>query len=81
MRPYDINNSPGGFLEPQSVTDAKNHQVRPGNGECGQQPWVLTAVQKELSEVTDWDLIHLKRIHPAELSVVAFPGFSRDFSS
>lgn len=49
MELFGINKSPGGVLEPHSVTSSKNHSVRPGDLRMhGLQPWVSTAAQRGL---------------------------------
>lgn len=63
---YDINNSPGGFLEPQSVTDTKHH-----HGKCSRQPWSLQLSKK--AERGHW--LGPYSSAKVNLSVVAFPWF------
>lgn len=84
----DINNSPGGVLDPQSVTRAKNHKVSAQAIENVWQAamtWGSTAVQRGLREVADCGLVHLQQtIHPSweEGSCGApFPGFSTALSA
>lgn len=66
----DINISPGGVLEPQSVTRAKNHKVSAQAIENVWQAamtWGSTAVQRGLREVADCGLVHLKQtVYPRE---------------
>lgn len=79
----DINNSPGGVLEPQSVTRAKNHKVSTQAIENVWQAamtWGSTAVQRGLREVADCGLVRLQQtVHPSReegSSGASFPGFS-----
>ena len=79
----DINNSPGGELDPQSVTRAKNHKVSTQTIENVWQAamtWGLAASQRGLGEVADCNLVRLQlTIHPGRkegVGRVLFPGFS-----